>query len=114
MCATRNAATVKEYINSVQLDGNFSQLKLWKLKQKLCPKTCDPPMAKKDENGTLITAPNTLKSLYVRTYQNRLKNREMKDELMDIYFLKEELWRSRLVELRRLRSAPWNKIQLRK
>ena len=113
-CAARNAATVKEYINSVQLDGNFSQLKLWKLKQKLCPKMCDPPMAKKDENGTLITAPNILKALYIRTYQNRLKNREMKEELMDVYFLKEELWRSRLVELRRLRTAPWNKIQLRK
>ena len=47
MCATRNAATVKEYINTVELDGNFSQLKLWKLKQKLCPKTCDQPMVKK-------------------------------------------------------------------
>ena len=46
-CASKNAATVKEYINAVQLDGNFSPLKLWKLKQKLCPKACDPPMAKK-------------------------------------------------------------------
>ena len=33
---------------------------------------------------------------------------------MGIYFLKEELWISRLVELRRLRTALCKKIQLRK
>ena len=111
--ATKNADVVKEYVKSVETDeGHFSQLKLWKLKQKLCPKIGDPPMAKKDENGTLITSPELLKSLYLRTYQSRLINRQMKRELFDVYFLKQKLWFSRLIELRKKRTKPWNRIDL--
>ena len=114
-CASTNAETVKEYVSEVKNEeGNFSQLKLWKLKQKLIPKSGDPPMAKKDENGTLITSPELLKSLYIRTYKNRLRNRDMKKELLDVFFLKDELWKSRLEELRKVKTLPWNNFQLRK
>ena len=94
-------------------EGNFSQLKIWKLKQKICPKIPDPPMAKKDENGSLITAPELLKSLYLRTYEKRLENRIMKKELMDVYFLKQELRKSRMVELRSKKSEAWDKKHLK-
>ena len=114
-CSLKNAEMVKEYIKDVETDeGNFSQLKLWKLKQKLCPKSCDPPMAKKDEEGNLITSPELLKSLYLKTYQERLKNRDMKEELKDIFFLKEELWSSRMEELKSNKSTPWSESELRK
>ena len=114
-CAAKNAVTVREYIKSVENgEGNFSQIKLWKLKQKLCPKKGDPPMAKKDENGSLITSPELLKSLYLRTYQKRLENRPMKSDLLDVYFLKQELWNSRLEELRKVKTLPWTKDDLRK
>ena len=71
-------------------------------------------MAKKDREGNLITSPDLLKNLYLQTYQNRLRNRDMKEELMDAFFLKEELWISRMEELRNLKSVPWSKSQLRK
>ena len=114
-CAAKNAETVKGYISDTQNEeGNFSQLKLWKLKQKLCPKVPDPPMAKRDENGTLLTAPELLKDLYLRTYKNRLRNRDMKKELMDVFFLKEELWLSRLEELKVKKTSAWTRQELRK
>ena len=114
-CAEKNADTVREYVQGVENDaGNFSQLKLCKLKQKLCPKSSDPPMAKKDGNGNLITSQESLKSLYLKTYQNRLKNREMKKELLDVFFLKEELWSSRMEELRNLKTNPWTVTDLRR
>ena len=114
-CSARNAETVKAFIHSAENeDGNFSQLKLWKLKQKLCPKPHDPPMAKKDDKGNLITSPELLKNLYLKTYQDRLRSREMKIELSDIFFLKEELWASRLIELRNQTTPPWTKKQLKK
>ena len=114
-CAEKNAETVREYVQGVENDaGNFSQLKLWKLKQKLCPKNPDPPMAKKDRNGNLITSPESLKSLYLKTYQNRLQNREMKNELLDVFFLKEELWSSRMEELRNSKTNPWTVADLRR
>ena len=74
-CATRNAELIKNHLGEMEsIEGKFCQVNLWKLKNKLCPKPSDPPMGKKDELGMLITAPNLLKELYMRTYQNRLKS----------------------------------------
>ena len=70
-------------------------------------------MAKRDENETLITSPELLRSLYLRTYKHRLRNREMKEDLMDIFFLKEELWISRLEELKKVKTVPWDIFELR-
>ena len=94
-------------------DGNFCQLNLWKLKKKICPGPCDPPMGKKDENGNLITAPRLLKDLYLRTYQSRLENRLMKEDLQDIFFLKEELWSSRMEELKKKKTPDWKLSELK-
>ena len=111
----KNVDTTKEYIEEIKNDsGEFSQLKLWKLKQKLCPKSRDPPMAKKDKTGNIITSPELLKNLYLETYQERLKNRAMKTELMDMYFLKEELWQSRVKELIYKKTKPWSIQEMRK
>ena len=71
-------------------------------------------MAKKDENGLLITSPNLLKDLYLRTYKFRLRERTMKPELMDIFWLKTELWESRLEELTSTKTEPWNEEELEK
>ena len=56
-CSEKNKALVDEYIgrhNDV-IEG-FSQAKTWKLKKKLSPKnTIEPPAAKKDKHGNLVT-----------------------------------------------------------
>ena len=104
---------VKKYAGNIEtLDGNFSQLGLWKLKQKLCPLLSDPPMAKYDDGGNLITTTEALKKLYLETYQNRLKHRKMEEKYMDIYFLKTELWQTRLQNLRKIKTQPWSMNQL--
>ena len=64
-------------------------------------------MAKHDQSGNIITAPEAIKNLYIETYKERLRNRSMKDDLMDIYFLKSELWANRNEELRNTKSTPW-------
>ena len=48
---------------SETLDGNFSQLNVWKLKKKLFPINRDPPMAKLDVGGNLITTEKPVKAL---------------------------------------------------
>ena len=68
----------------------------------------DPPMAKRDEKGNIVTAPETLKLLYLETYKKRLRQRTMKEEYLDIYFLKSELWEWRLREMRTIKTPPWN------
>ena len=111
--SSSNTEAVKEYIGSIEtLDGNFSQIGLWKLKKKLCPQITDPPMAKHDNTGNLITTTEGIKSLYLDTYRNRLKHREMNKNYMDIYFLKSELWQSRLENMKQIKTKNWNMKQL--
>ena len=69
---------------SETLDGSFNQLKYWKLKQKLMNKSVDPPTAKVDALGNVITASEPLKALYLNTYKERLRNREIMSEYEDI------------------------------
>ena len=115
MIGEKNARIIKEHINSVRTEeGKFSQIKLWRLKRKLYPNTQDPPMAKYDEERNLITAPEALKALYARTYSCRLMNREMEPELLDVFFLKEELWLSRMKELEAMKNEGWNVVELQK
>ena len=91
-CGKRNAEKLKEHLDKIEtLEGNFSQLGFWKIKQKLCPKAADPPMAKIDENGTLVTTPTLLKNLYLRTYSKRLQHKIMKPELNGALDVKTEL-----------------------
>ena len=53
--AINNTNIVKEYLGNIEtLEGNFSQLGLWKLKQRLCPLKSDPPMAKYDKTGNKL------------------------------------------------------------
>ena len=112
-CASKNAEKIKEHFSEMEtLDGNFSQVSLWKLKKKIFPKANDPPMGKKNKEGTLITAPNLLKQLYVETYQKRLEHREIKDTLKDVFFLKEELWSTRMEILKETKSSPWIQSEL--
>ena len=113
LIAEKNAKTVKNHVESMVVNGNFSQIKLWKLKKKLCPATREPPMAKRDERGTMITAPELLKALYVRTYEDRLRCRKMRPGLEDILFLKNELWSNRLRELERKKTPDWKLEDLR-
>ena len=106
---------VKEQVNQMTIgEGKFSHTGFWKIKKKFSPRPLDPPMAKKDENGHLINSPNLLKELYIDTYKHRLRQRIMQPEIMDIFFLKNELWNSRLEELLAKKSAPWKMDELKK
>ena len=111
MCTEKNANIVREHAIET-LEGKLSQPGLWKLKQRLCPPAKDPHMAKIDEKGNIITAPETLKKLYLDTYVYRLRQREMKNEYLDIYFLKKELWSSRKINLLDKKSTPWKSSDL--
>ena len=113
--AEENAKTVTEQVTSLDtFDGNFNQIGMWKIKKKLCPRPRDPPTAKKDESGNLITAPSALKELYLRTYIHRLEHRKIKERYQDIRELKSELWDLRFEILKEKPSVPWTLADLEK
>ena len=106
--SNKNAKMIKEQISSFQIgDGSFSQVGLWKLRKKLLPRQSDPPMGKKDLEGNLITGTEALKELYISTYVERLKHREIKPEFQDIYQLKSVLWDERFKNIKCVKSSPW-------
>ena len=73
LISEKNRQKIEDVIkNSEGINGEFCQLNFWKTKQKLLPKSEDPPAAKKDEKGNIITTSSSLKELYRRMYNNRL------------------------------------------
>ena len=114
-CAEKNKNLVEDYVKVLNSPmGSFSQHGLWKLKSKLCQKSLDPPMGKVDTCGQLITSPNLLKDLYLRTYQSRLSHRVMKSEYEDIFNMKTELWDILLDDCKSRKSEPWEMSDLQK
>ena len=79
VCSEKKTQIVKEHINELSNGSDqLSRLNMWRLKQKLCPRNSDPPMAKKDQNGVLVSNPDELKSLYLETYKQRLRKRTIR------------------------------------
>ena len=92
-CSTKNVKIINEQLGQINtLNGSISQIGIWKVKSKLLPRPVDPPMAKRDFAGNLITGVAPLKQLYLDTYVHRLRHREIREELKDLYCLKTELW----------------------
>ena len=72
-CAAENAKLISEQVGNLStLSGTFSSHLMYNVKRKVCARKPDPPMAKRDVNGNLITAPNQLKHLYLDEYIDRL------------------------------------------
>ena len=67
MSVNKNVKTpVQDHLKQIESEeGTFLNLGFWKLKEKLRPDSKDPPMAKKDKDGNLITSPEGIKNLYL-------------------------------------------------
>ena len=113
-CSLRNVKIVEDHIANFSINGNFSSAGMWKLRSKLRPKQLDPPMAKIDKGGNIITAPSLLRKLYLDTYVDRLRHREMKPELMEVFNMKMTLWDFRLELLKENKSRNWQEEDLNK
>ena len=115
LMADRNLKLVNEQISQLSsTDGNFNHVGLWKVKKKLLPRPQDPPMAKRDAGGNLVSAPLPLKKLYIETYKSRLEHRKIKAEYNDIYELKTLLWSLRYHEVKQVKSSQWEMSNLQK
>ena len=109
ICATKKKELVEEYLgkNNDTLEG-FNQVKTWALKKKLAPKTAvDPPAAKLNSKGKLVTNKEELEQLYLDTYIERLKPNPVDEDLEDIFELKNELFDMRIEESKTKVTSDW-------
>ena len=70
------------------------------------------PTAKLDFNGQLETNPENLKKLYLKTFQQRLRHRPIRGDLINLKYLKETLFELRLEFVKLVKSKPWTRSQL--
>ena len=113
ICAEKNSILVEKHLSEISNDDeHVSRLNMWRLKQKICPRNIDPPMAKKAANGDLISNPDELKNLYVDTYKYRLRHRTIQPGLEEIERIKNYLFNIRLSLSKTRKSAPWSTNQL--
>ena len=85
---------------------------MWRLKNKLWPKPKDPPMAKYDEKGNLISAQEALKKLYLDHYIKRLAHRDIRAEYRENYNKKVALWKLRSGRLKVKVTPDWTVKEL--
>ena len=111
--AERNASKIKSNVEELgKDDGNACQSKFWKLKKKLTNEVSEPPVAKKDDKGNIITAPSSLKNLYTEVYTKRLSKRTCLEKYESLIDLKERLWEIRLDLVSERKTTDWNAKQL--
>ena len=94
MCAERNRVTVEEYLAPYNdADDGLLPIHTWALKKKLAPKnTVEPPTAKIDAHGSLITDKVMLENLYLETYVSRLKPNSVTPDFEELMTLKSTLF----------------------
>ena len=97
----------------VDNSSNLSRIKMWRIKQKVCPKS-DPnyPIAKLDENGDLVTEKMKLKNLYTNVYKTRLKSREIRPDYAQLKELKNLLFDMRIKLSKLRKSEGWRMSDL--
>ena len=92
---------------------NLSRIKMWKIKQRVCPKQdVSYPVAKINQNGDFVSNKTELKSLYVDTYKQRLKHREMQPEYLKLKELKEGLFNMRIKLSKLRKTESWSSTDL--
>ena len=111
--AEDNFNIIKKQIEHLVDDtDNLSCVKMWEVKKKLGSKKTEPPAAKKNEDGELVTNSSELKQLYERTYKKRLEHRKIKPELENMYKLKMNLFDLRIEVSKEIKSDNWTKENL--
>ena len=111
--AEDNFKIVFENVKHLENDTeNLNAIQMWKLKRKVCPKKSDPPTAKINDCGEIISEPTALKKLYENTYKKRLAHRKIKPELADLYERKMYLFNSRMEICQKVKSRNWTEFDL--
>ena len=112
----RNKRLILEQVSAMSdTSGNMNRIKMWKIKQKVCPKNVNSlPVAKKDEHGNLVSNKKQLQDLYVKVYKDRLTHRTIRPEYSQMKENKEYLFQLRLKLSKTEKTSNWTQSDLLK
>ena len=108
LCAEKNFKVICDEISNIKCDeGGINSGKLWRLKKKLSPRCRDPPTAMLNEEGKLVTNAKEIEKLSLKVFKNRLKNRNIEDNLVEMKKEKEKMCEMRLKSAKNNKTPPW-------
>ena len=116
LCGSKNKEMVDDYIGrSEDTFEGYSQPKVWSMMKKLAPKnTIDPPAAKRDPSGKLVTDKAELEQLYLDTYVEQLTPNPIKEDFAEIFEMKDMLFDMRMEESKHEVTEDWTLDELEK
>ena len=95
-------------------EAGFHTGRLWKLKKKLCPKAKDPPTAMLDDEGNLLTSAESIQELSLQKLAiQRLRYREIKEDLKHMRETKEKLCELNLEKAKNNKTPDWTEAEVK-
>ena len=107
----KNYRTIKTEAGNIDCaeEGGFHTGRLWELKKKLWPRAKDPPTAMLDNEDNLVTSDECIQELSLQKLAvERLREREIKDELKDMKEVKEKRCEDNLKKAKLNKTPDWN------
>ena len=78
------------------------------------PRYREPPFAKKDKDGHLVTSVEKLKQLCIETYTDRLNHEKIEPSLESLKVNEEKLFEDRRIKCKEVPLRPWTMKELLK
>ena len=113
LCAKDNLDIINKACEGLSCEnGGVNAGKLWQLKKKLRGIVNQPPTAMLDQYGNLVTNYEELSELTLKTYIDRLKALEIREDLKVHKMQREQLCKDRLKEAQEIKTPNWTMIEL--
>ena len=100
---------VMEELAKTKDNEKLDQLKFWRLKKKICPKSTDPPSVMLHKTGNLLTTNKAIENRAVEVFRDRLDNNTMKTHLYDMESNVNKLCKQRLKTTTLNQTEPWTR-----
>ena len=113
LCAKDNVRMINEACEGLSCEsGGINAGKLWQLKKKLRGIVSEPPSAMLDQYGNLVTNYQKLEELTLKTYIDRLKALEIREDLKVHKMQREQLCKERLKKAQEVKTPSWTMSEL--
>ena len=113
LCAKDNVRMINEACEGLSCEsGGINAGKLWQLKKKLRGIVSEPPSAMLDQYGNLVTNYQKLEELTLKTYIDRLKTLEIREDLKVHKMQREQLCKERLKKAQEVKTPSWTMSEL--
>ena len=113
LCAKDNVRLINEACEGLLSEsGGINAGKLWQLKKRLRGIVSEPPSAMLDQYGNLVINSQKLEELTLKTYIDRLKALEIREDLKVHKMQREQLCNEQIKQAQEVKTPSWTMSEL--